>query len=225
MEIIEEEYTSRNIGFNDVMQKVFFRMFLGILLTAVTAGVVFYTDLIYSLTLSFKLLCILEIIVVLVFSIFFTKLSSTIVSLLFFGYAVLNGVTMATIFAVFDLNSIVYTFLATAALFGALSWYGHTTNKDVSNWKSVLTVGIIAGLGLSIINLFLGNTLLEIFLDWLILFVFVGLTIYDTQKIKSMHEANMMEERHLYVYGAMELYLDFINIFLRILSLFGKRKD
>jgi len=225
METIGEEYVSRNIGFNDVMQKVFFRMFLGILLTAVTAGVVFYTDLVYSLMLSFNLLCILEIVVVLVFSLFFTKLSSTTVSLLFFGYAILNGVTMATIFAVFDLNSIVYTFLATAALFGALSWYGHTTNKDVSSWRSVLTVGLIAGLILSIINLFLGNTLLEIFLDWLILFVFVGLTIYDTQKIKRMHEANMMEEKHLYVYGAMELYLDFINIFLRILSLFGKRRD
>ena len=78
---------------------------------------------------------------------------------------------------------------------------------------------------LTIINLFLGNTLLDIALDWAMLIVFCGLTVYDMNKIRAMQEVGFCDDEKLYVYGAMELYLDFINIFLRILSLFGKSKD
>lgn len=225
METFGEEYEVKSIGFNDLMQKVFFRMFLGVLLTAVTAGIVYSSDLWDTLIYNFNLLCILEIVVVLVFSLLFRKLSPAVVSLLFFGYAILNGITMSVIFIVFDLNSIFYTFLATAGIFGLLSLYGHITDKDISRWGTILSVGLLMGLILSIINLFLSNSTLEIILDWAILFIFMGLTIYDTNKIKRMQESQVMEEKHLYVYGAMELYLDFINIFLRILSLFGKRKN
>ena len=84
---------------------------------------------------------------------------------------------------------------------------------------------MLAALVLSIINIFLGNSILDIALDWVILFVFFGVTAYDMNSIKQLQYDETMKSDKLYIYGAMQLYLDFINIFLRILSLFGKRKD
>ena len=86
---------------------------------------------------------------------------------------------------------------------------------------AVLIVGII----LSIINIFIGNSMLDIILDWVILLVFFGITVYDMNKIKSLQYEEGINQEKLYIYGAMQLYLDFINIFLRILSIFGKRRD
>ena len=144
---------------------------------------------------------------------------------MFFGYAFLNGFTLSVIFAAYELTSIGYAFIATSALFGILSFIGYTTDKDLSNWSTMLTTTLIVGLVLTVINLFIGSTMLDIVLDWAMLFLFFGLTVYDTNKIRAMHDAGFCDEEKLYVYGAMELYLDFINIFLRILSLFGRRKD
>mgnify|MGYP004595230071 CR=1 FL=1 len=104
--------------------------------------------------------------------------------------------------------------------------YGlYKTDKDISNWGTILTVALIVGLILTIINFFVGSSMLDIALDWAMLFIFFGLTIYDMNKITEMHNLGFCDDEKLYVYGAMELYLDFINIFLRILALFGKRKD
>ena len=115
--------------------------------------------------------------------------------------------------------------MGTAALFGILAFIGKNTTKDLSKFGTILIVALAIGLVLTIINIFIGNSMLDIILDWAILFIFFGLTVYDTQKIIRMHEAGFVEDEKLYVYGAMELYLDFINIFLRILRLFGKRRN
>lgn len=203
-----------------LMNKVFFRMFLGLLATAVTAFYTYKSGL--YMEIPYGLLAIIEVAVVIIFSLAFRKLSPTVVTALFFIYAFINGLTFATIFAIFEIETIGYAFFTTSALFGALSLYGYYTKKDMSKTGSILMVALCVGLVMSIVNLFLGNTMLDILLDWIILAIFCGLTIYDMNKIKAIQ--GIMNEEKLYVYGAMELYLDFINIFIRLLSIFS-RKD
>ena len=212
---------------NSVLTNTFFRMFLGLLASAVTALYAYYSGMYVQMIANgtFYGLAIAEIVVVILFSLSFTKASPTAVTIMFFGYAFLNGFTLSVIFAAYELTSIGYAFIATSALFGILSFIGYTTDKDLSNWSTMLTTTLIVGLVLTVINLFIGSTMLDIVLDWAMLFLFFGLTVYDTNKIRAMHDAGFCDEEKLYVYGAMELYLDFINIFLRILSLFGRRKD
>ena len=217
----------RTMDTNSVLTNTFFRMFLGLLASAVTAVYAYYSGLWETMVINgtFYGLAIAEVVVVILLSLFFTKASPTVVTIMYFGYAFLNGFTLSVIFAAYELTSIGYAFAATSAMFGILSYIGYKTDKDLSNWSTVLSVTLIVGLILTIVNLFVGSTMLDIILDWAMLFLFFGLTVYDMNKIREMHDAGFCDDEKLYVYGAMELYLDFINIFLRILALFGKRKD
>lgn len=171
------------------------------------------------------MLLVAEVVVVLLFSFLFKRLPATVVGILYFLYAAINGVTLSTIFYIFELNSIIYVFLASAVLFGVFALIGYKTSADLSKWHTILFGVLIVGLILSVINLFVGNTMLDIVLDWVILLVFFGITMYDMNKIKNLETEDLKSPDKLYIYGAMELYLDFINIFLRILSLFGKRRS
>ena len=216
-----------SVDTNMVLTNTFFRMFLGLLASALTAFYVYKSGLYVSMVSSgsYMFLAIVEIAVVLIFSLLFKKLSPTAVTVLFFTYAFVNGFTLSVIFAVYEITSIVYAFVATSAFFGILSLIGYKTNKDISNLGTILTVALLVGIVLTIVNIFIGSTILDIALNWAILILFFGLTIYDMNKIKIMQESGFYNDEKLYVYGAMELYLDFINIFLRILALFGKRKN
>lgn len=227
MESYEEGNVIRSLDINSVLTSTFFRMFLGLLASAGTAFYVYQSGLYISVIMNgyFTTLALVELAVVLVFSLLFKKLSPTAVTLLFFAYAFLNGFTLSVIFAVFEISSVVYAFVGTAALFGVLSFIGYKTDKDISSWGTILSIALIVGLAVTIINIFVGSTMLDIVLDWAILLIFFGLTIYDMNKIKLMQDSGFCDDEKLYVYGAMELYLDFINIFLRILSLFGKRRN
>ena len=212
---------------NSVLTNTFFRMFLGLAASAITALYAYFSGIWYTMAIngSFVTFAIIEVLVVIVFSLLFKKLSPTVVTILYFAYAFLNGFTLSVLFAAYEMTSIGYAFIGTSALFGILAYLGNKTDKDISNWGTILTVSLIVGIVLTIINFFIKSSMLDIILDWAILFVFFGLTVYDTNKIKSMHEMGFCEDEKLYIYGAMELYLDFINIFIRILSLFGKRRD
>ena len=227
MDFYEDGNVVHTLDTNNILTGTFFRMFLGLLASAITALYAYYSGMYVQMIVNgtFYGLAIAEIVVVILFSLSFTKASPTAVTIMFFGYAFLNGFTLSVIFAAYELTSIGYAFIATSALFGILSFIGYTTDKDLSNWSTMLTTTLIVGLVLTVINLFIGSTMLDIVLDWAMLFLFFGLTVYDTNKIRAMHDAGFCDEEKLYVYGAMELYLDFINIFLRILSLFGRRKD
>jgi hypothetical protein len=211
---------------NDLLGKVFFRMFLGLLATAIAAGYTFYSGLLYDFVArgGYTFCIIAELVVVLAFSFGFRKFSPGVVTALFYGYAILTGVTFSSIFIIFDLNSIMYAFLGTAAIFGILAYIGKNTNKDLTNFGTILSVTLLIGLVVSVINLFVGNTFIDIALDWIILAIFMGFTVYDMNKITNIQKEGYMDDDHLYVYGAMELYLDFINIFIRILYLFGNRR-
>lgn len=222
----KENYSIRN--FNDTLSQTFTRMFMGLLLTAVTAIVTYRTPLIYSVIGYYGLFAIAELVVVFVFSLGFRKMSASTVSVLYYVYAVLNGLTFSTIFKAYDLALIGKSFLITAAMFGVLAYYGHTTDKDLSSWGTILSIGLIMGIIATIINMFLKNDLFSIALDWIMLAIFSLLTIYDMNKMKYLSESieGNGEPDKLYVYCAMQLYLDFINIFLRILSIMsrGNRK-
>ena len=217
----------RTMDTNSVLTNTFFRMFLGLLASAITAIYTYYSGMYIDIVTSgaFYGLAIAEVVVVILFSLFFQKASPTVVTVMFFGYAFLNGFTLSVIFAAYEMSSIVYAFAGTSALFGILAFLGYKTDKDISSFGTILNVALIIGLVLTFINLFVGSTFLDIALDWAILAIFCGLTFYDMNKIKVMQEAGFCEDEKLYVYGAMELYLDFINVFLRILKFLGKNKD
>lgn len=202
-------------------------MFLGLLGSAIVAWYTYSSELFIDILFKgyFNILLIIELLVVIIFSLLFKKLPPTIVGILYFVYAMINGISLAVIFVVFELNSVIWLFIASAVLFGGMALYGYKTNKDLSNWKTLLFGILIVGLILSLINIFLGNSVLDIILDWVILFVFFGVTAYDMNTIKQLQNEEGLDKSKLHIYGAMQLYLDFINIFLRILSIFGKRRD
>lgn len=213
---------------NKLFGKTFFWMFLGLLGSAIIAYYTYASGLLFNIILEgyFNILLIIELVAVLLFSLLFRKLSATVVGILYFVYAMINGVTLATVFAVFELSSIIYLFVISAVIFAVLGIIGYKTNKDLSSWSPYITVFLIAGLVLSIINLFIiKSSMLDLIIDWLILALFCGITIYDINKIKALQNVPDINREKIYVYCAMQLYLDFINIFLRILSIFGKRRN
>ncbi|MBS7410338.1 MAG: Bax inhibitor-1/YccA family protein, partial [Muribaculaceae bacterium] len=165
--------------------------------------------------------------IVLVFSVSgaINKLSATTANLLFFLYAIINGVVLSTIFLVYTGTSIFQTFLITAGVFGAMAIYGYTTKSDLSKFGSILMMALIGLLVCIVVNIFLASSRL----DWIISIVgvgiFIGLTAWDTQKIKHMVAYADTPEAlsKVSTLGALSLYLDFINLFLYLLRFFGGR--
>ena len=138
----------------------------------------------------------------------------------------INGVTLSVVFVVYELSSIVSVFIISALVFGILGFIGYKTNRDLNSWGTYIIVFLIAGIVLSLLNLIVfRSSVLDIAIDWLILILFCGATIYDINKIKVLQESADINQDKIHIYCAMQLYLDFINIFLRLLSLFGKSKD
>ena len=212
---------------NKFFTKTFFWMFLGLIGTAIVAAYTYYSELWVNIILSGSLpiVAIAELIAVIVFGLLFRKMSPTVAGIVYFIYAFLNGVTLSTVFALYELNSIVLIFIATAAVFGVLAFIGYKTNKDLTNWRTILYTILIIGIIASLVNLFMNNPMLDLGLTWLILFIFFGITIYDMNKLKMLSQDPELNPEKIYIYGALELYLDFINIFLRLLRLFAKVRD
>jgi FtsH-binding integral membrane protein len=140
------------------------------------------------------------------------------------GFAALMGLSFATIFVIYTIGSIVSAFMGAAVLFGTLSFYGYFTKKNLESWGSFLFVGLIAIIIASIINIFVGSSVGAIVISALAIIIFLGLTAYDTQRIREMVSVER-ESGSAEVMGALSLYLNFINIFLSLLQLFGERKD
>jgi uncharacterized protein len=144
----------------------------------------------------------------------------------FWVFAALMGLSLSSIFLVYTGASIARVFFITAAAFGALSLYGYTTKKDLSGWGSFLFMGLIGIILASIVNIFLASTALQFAVSVIGVLVFAGLTAYDTQQIKEMYNVNddgTLSGRKA-IMGALRLYLDFINMFMMLLSLFGNRQ-
>ena len=153
------------------------------------------------------------------------KMSTGAAQATFWIFAALMGASLASIFVVYTQTSIVRVFMITSVTFGAMSLYGYTTKKDLSAWGSFLMMGLIGIIVASIVNIFIESSMMQWVISVIGVLVFTGLTAYDTQKIKEMYshadgEATMSKKA---IMGALRLYLDFINLFLMLLHLFGNR--
>lgn len=154
------------------------------------------------------------------------SMSLTTAQISFWAFSALMGASISSIFVIYAGESITRVFFITAAAFGALSLWGYTTKRDISAWGSFLFMGLIGIIIASVVNLFIGSTALQFAVSVIGVLVFAGLTAYDTQQIKEMYSANddhTMSGRKA-VMGALRLYLDFINLFMMLLSLFGDRR-
>jgi FtsH-binding integral membrane protein len=140
------------------------------------------------------------------------------------GFAALMGLSFATIFAVYTMGSIFSAFMSAAVLFGVMSFYGYFTKKSLDSLGQFMFIGLIAIIIASLINIFIGSTLMQMVISAIAVIIFLGLTAYDTQKIREMVSYDTAEG-NAEIVGALTLYLDFINLFLNLLQLFGGRKD
>jgi FtsH-binding integral membrane protein len=140
------------------------------------------------------------------------------------AFAALMGLSFATIFVVYTMGSIVSAFMGAAVLFGTMSFYGYFTKRDLTSMGQFLFVGLIAVIIASVINIFIGSTVMQMVISAIAIVIFLGLTAYDTQKIREMVSYER-ENSSVEVMGALTLYLDFINLFIHLLSIFGAKRD
>ena len=215
---------------NSVMRRVYFKMFLAMIVTAVTSVFVAGNEAILTLIFSSRVapivLLVLQVGVVLILSGRIQKLSTGTASLLFYLYSVLTGVTLSVILLVYTASSIAQTFFITAAVFAAMSIYGYFTSNDLSRFGSIMFMALIGLIVCSLVNMFLKSSTM----DWIISFagvlIFIGLTAWDTQKIKYMTAyADESMVGKIATIGASNLYLDFVNLFLYLLRFFGDSRD
>lgn len=214
------------MNYNELFKKVFLWMAIGLLVTFATGYVVATNpnmiEKIYTTSMPWFLM-IVELILVFIFSARVTKMNPTTARILFILYSFVTGLTFSSIFIVYQMSSIIFVFLITAIVFGILSLIGYTTKIDLTKLGTYLLVALIGILICSIVNIFVGSGMFEIIICSISVIVFLGFTAYDVQKIKQL--ANYIEEDNLAIYGALQLYLDFINIFLDLLRLFGNNRD
>ncbi len=213
-----------------VMRQVYLRMFMALLVTAVTAYYVAsspaITAFIFGNRLVFWGMIIAEFALVIGLSGAINKIKTATAGLMLFLYALLNGALLSTIFLAYEIGSIAYTFFITAGVFLAMSIYGFVTKKDLNTFGSYCIMGLFGIIIASVVNIFMHSSTMEWIISLIGIGIFMGLTAWDTQKIK---EAAFAIEPSgvgkLAIIGALSLYLDFINMFLYLLQFFGKSDD
>jgi FtsH-binding integral membrane protein len=216
-------------GLRAHMQRVYGYMAGGLALTGLVAYAAavsgFYQAIAGTAVIWIVMLAPLGFVLALSFGI--QRMSAGTAMLLFWIYAAVMGLSLGGIFLVYTGTSIARVFFITAATFGAMSLYGYTTNADLSRMGSFLLMGLIGLVIASLVNIFIGSSALQFAISIIGVIVFVGLTAYDTQRIKEMYlESDSAEiAGKKAVLGALALYLDFINLFMMLLQLFGQRRD
>lgn len=215
----------------DFMYKVYGWMALGLFVTAFTAYMVSSStslmQLIYGNRLVFYAILAVELILVIYISRALPRLSSQTAGVLFLIYALANGLTFSVIFLTYDIGSIGSVFAVTAGMFATISLYGYTTKKDLTSIGSYILMALVGLIIASVVNLFFANDRVALVLSYIGVIIFTALTAYDTQKIKEMSvtaEASSGAGEKVAIMGALMLYLDFINLFLDLLRIMGRRK-
>lgn len=218
-------------AFPVLMRKVYLWMTLALVITGMTAYYVATSEAILTAILTNKALFwglfIAELGLVLGVSAAINRLSLLMATLMFILYSVINGATMSVIFLVYDASSIATVFFITAGTFGAMAAIGYTTNKDLSSLGRILFMALIGLVIATVVNLFLKSPAMMMILSYIGVLVFVGLTAWDSQKIKQMLlQAPDVDEatQKVALLGALTLYLDFVNLFLYLLRIFGRRR-
>jgi uncharacterized protein len=218
---------------NAFMRGVYGWMCLGLL---VTAGASFFTvtspavmRAVFGNQILFFGLIIVELGLVVGLSAAINRLSASTASLMFLAYSAINGITLAAIFAIYAKAAIMNAFLVTGGMFGAMSLYGLLTKKDLTSFGSFLFMGLIGIIIASVVNIFTKSAMMDFVISCVGVLVFLGLTAYDTQKLKVMGQMAPADDatavRRGTILGALTLYLDFINLFLMMLRLFGSSRD
>ena len=218
-------------AFPALMRKTYLWMSMALVITGLTAYVVATNAAISNfLFMHSQLIWILflaEIGLVIGLSAAIRKISLSAATLMFVAYAALNGVTFSSLFYVYTMGSLASTFFITAGTFGAMSLVGFFTKADLSSMGKILLMALIGLFIASVVNIFVASSGLEVLRTYLGVLIFVGLTAYDTQKIKQMFlmapDASEATQKYA-VLGALTLYLDFINLFLYLLRIFGRRE-
>lgn len=212
---------------NKIFSKVFMWMFIGLALTFITALYVSTQENIFYNIFSgstYLLLIIAQIGAVIYLSARINKMSTETAKIVFIVYSILTGLTFSSIFIAFDMELIIYAFGITSLIFMIFSVIGYTTNIDLSKMSTYLFVGLIILILGSIMGSFINISSLDLYMIIFGILLFIGFIAYDIQKIKNMSRRIENEEK-LAIYGALQLYLDFINLFVRILSLLSRTRD
>jgi len=214
------------------MSKVYLWMCIGLLITALTAWVVGNTEAVAILfSNSFIPICLFvgEIAIVIAISAAIHKMSANTATALFALFSFINGLTLSTIFIAYTTASIANAFLTTAGMFGAMTVYGTVTKKDLSSLGSFLFMGLIGIIIASVINIFLANSMLDFIISCAGVLIFTLYTAYDTQKLRQFGEGAPLSDGQAVqrgaILGALTLYLNFINLFISLLRLFGGTRD
>ena len=219
-------------AFPALMRKVFVWMTLALAITGLTAYGVATSPTILSLIFSSKVtffgLIIAEFALVFAISGAINRLSLSTATMLFILYSVINGATLSSIFFAFSVATIGKVFFITAGTFGAMALVGYTTKTDLTSMGKLLFMALLGIIIASVVNMFVASSGLDLILSYVGVLVFVGLTAYDIQKIKQMCQAAPdagESAQKLALIGALSLYLDFINLFLYLLRIFGNNRD
>lgn len=227
---VNERQWSVSEAFPVLMRKVYLWMTMALAITGFTAyGVATSPGIlqtIYSNPAVMWGLVIAELILVITVSGAINRLSLSVATLLFIVYSVLNGALLSSVFLVYTASSVATVFFITAGTFAAMALVGYTTKTDLSSMGKILLMALIGMIIATIVNLFVKSTGLELIISYIGVLVFVGLTAYDSQKIKQMLlQAPDASEgaQKVALLGALSLYLDFINLFLYLLRIFGRR--
>ena len=213
---------------NKILPKVFGWMFIGLLVTFFTGYYVsLHPETMFNLLGSYAVIfiIIIEFALVIFLSARITKMKPATAIVSFIIYSAVSGLTFSTIFVAYELSSIMYIFLLAAGIFAIFAFLGAVTKVDLSKLGIYLFIGLIAIIVCGIINIFMNNSTFDLIVSCIAVAIFVGYTAYDVQQILKMQEFNVLPEDNLAIYGALELYLDFINLFLRLLQLFGRSDD
>ncbi|MDY7224853.1 Bax inhibitor-1/YccA family protein [Hyalangium rubrum] len=208
------------------MSRVYGWMFAGLMVTGLVALFTVSNQQLLNVAVAWRIpLLLAELGLVFLLSLMAPRLSGPVAGLMFLAYSALTGMTLSIYFLIYTAGSIGQAFLLTAGVFGALSLYGTLTKKDLSAWGSFLFMGLVGVVLAGLVNLFLRSDAMSFVVACASVVVFAGLTAYDTQKLREMHATTgYSSAASVSIVGALTLYLDFINLFLALLRLLGRRR-
>lgn len=212
---------------NKLIAKSFLWMFVGLLITFATGIVVASNERMLISVFggwTYYILIIAELAIVFYLSARVLKMSKTAARIWFMIYSFVSGLTFSSVFVAYEVTSVIYVFAIAAALFGIFGLIGYKTKMDLTKIGTYFLMALIAVILCMIVNMFINSSTFDLILSIICVILFLGITAYDVQKIKHLSESNLPEDS-LAILGALELYLDFINIFLHLLSIIGDAKD
>ncbi len=212
---------------DNLISKTFLWMCFGLLITFITGYFVAHNEVMLENIYGgwgYWIFVIVELLLVIVLSALIMRMKPATAKVCFLLYSFVSGLTFASIFVYYAIDSIMIIFLVAAIIFAVMAIIGYTTNVDLTRIGTYLFFALVAVLVVALINIFIGSSMLAMIISIVCVLIFIGITAYDVQKIKALENSGLPKE-NLAIYGALDLYLDFINLFIHLLSIFGKSRD